>query len=81
MPQADVTKLQSAASKMSKSCLTVVASSMDKVDVWKEMVFKYVRELPSMKELAPTIRALMAGLQIASLDGDGCKLLVEEAAV
>ena len=56
-------KVKAAGGRIARSTMSLVASSLDCIDFYREKLFRYLREMPVVKEWSGKIRSYEASLQ------------------
>ena len=56
-PQESVVKVKSSSGKIARSTMSLVSSSLEANDFYREKLFRYLREMPMIKEWAPKMQA------------------------
>ena len=75
--QEDVLKLKLSMGKVSKSTLTLVASGLEAVDYYKEIIYRFTREMPMVSKWSPLIDDYMGRMQNLKYDESGVGVLKE----
>eukprot|EP00971_Amphidinium_carterae_P296706 5894053-Amphidinium_carterae.5 len=75
--KADVMAVKSQLGRTSGGTLTMVCTHLEAVEYWKELLFRYMRDIPNMQAHIPVMMEHMARLQDLACTLPGCKILHE----
>ena len=74
MSQEDVMKLKANMGRMARTTLSLIASSMEQTEFYKQRVFRYCKEAPLVAQWSPKLKDYEARFQHMEVDEDGVQL-------
>ena len=75
--QEEVLKIRSAMGKLTKGTLTMIAFHLENNEWYKELTFRYCRELPLLKQWAQPVADYTKQLLTMALDDEGALVVIE----